>query len=86
MDAETIPFQVNLGYQVPRTKVGDYPVGYLTSPWYFPELETNIAMAYVPIACPRSAPPSESGCPTDTPTRRASRSRPRWSTCRSGSR
>jgi glycine cleavage system aminomethyltransferase T len=50
MDAETIPFQVNLGYQVPRTKVGDYPVGYLTSPWYSPELETNIAMAYVPIA------------------------------------
>jgi len=101
MDAETLPFQVNLGYQVPRTKVGDYvgkqalesartameagsppwthrlvglvlggkpiddyapdfwlvsdttsddPVGYVTSPWYSPELETNIAMAYVPNA------------------------------------
>ncbi len=101
MDAETLPFQVNLGYQVPRKKAGDYvgkkaleaaraaleagspswthrlvglviggkpiddyapdfwlvsdadsddPVGYLTSPWYSPELETNIAMAYVPNA------------------------------------
>lgn len=99
MDAETLPFQVNLGYQVPRIKAGDYvgrqaleaaraaleagsppwthrlvglvlggkpiddyapdfwlvtgesddhPVGYVTSPWYSPELETNIAMAYVP--------------------------------------
>jgi aminomethyltransferase len=101
MDAETLPFQTNLGYQVPRTKAGDYvgkgalesaraameagsppwthrlvglvlggkpideyapdfwlvttttddkPIGYLTSPWYSPELETNIAMAYVPNA------------------------------------
>jgi glycine cleavage system aminomethyltransferase T len=101
MDAETLPFQVNLGYQVPRIKAGDYvgkralesaraameagsppwthrlvglvlggkpiddyapdfwlvttatgdePVGYLTSPWYSPELQTNIAMAYVPNA------------------------------------
>ena len=101
MDVETLPFQVNLGYQVPRTKAGDYvgkralesaraamqagsppwthrlvglvlggkpideyapdfwlisetagsdPVGYVTSPWYSPELETNIAMAYVPNA------------------------------------
>ena len=101
MDSETLPFQVNLGYQVPRTKAGDYvgrqaleaaragleagsppwsqrlvglvlggkpiddyapdfwlvlgatgddPVGYVTSPWYSPELETNIAMAYVPNA------------------------------------
>ena len=24
MDSETLPFQVNLGYQVPRTKAGDY--------------------------------------------------------------
>lgn len=100
MDAETLPFQVNLGYQVPRHKPGDYigkarleevralvedgrppyhmqlvglvlggnpiddyapdfwlvcesesspPVGYITSPWYSPELETNIAMAHVPV-------------------------------------
>ena len=26
----------------------DDPVGYLTSPWWSPPLETNIAMAYVP--------------------------------------
>ena len=101
LDAETLPFQCNLGYQVPRTKEADYigkarleqvraeieagnppfkltlvgmafegrpvedyasdfwlisgadggdPVGYVTSPWYSPELETNIAMGYVPIA------------------------------------
>ena len=101
MDAETLPFQCNLGYQVPRTKQADYigkgvlekvrrqieagkppfknilvgmtlggkpiddyapdfwmisggdggdPVGYVTSPWYSPELETNIAMGYVPWA------------------------------------
>lgn len=101
MDAETLPFQVNLGYQVPRTKEADYvgkaaleaarnqleagnppyvhtlvglrlggrpireyapdfwlvsegadepAVGYVTSPWYSPELETNIAMAQVPVA------------------------------------
>ncbi len=101
MDNETLPFQVNLGYQVPRTKAADYvgraaleaaraameagsppwthrlvglvlggkpiddyapdfwlvlgpdgddPVGYLTSPWWSPELETNIAMAHVPNA------------------------------------
>jgi glycine cleavage system aminomethyltransferase T len=101
MDAETLPFQVNLGYQVPRTKAGDYigkqalesaraqieagnppythvlvgmrlggkpiddyapdfwlisdgsggdPIGYVTSPWYSPELETNIAMGLVPVA------------------------------------
>lgn len=100
MDAETLPFQVNLGYQVPRTKEADYigkaaleaargaieagtppfthtlvgmrlggkpiddyapdfwlisdseggdPVGYVTSPWYSPELEANIAMGHVPI-------------------------------------
>ena len=101
MDAETLPFQCNLGYQVPRTKTADYigkarleevrslveagkppfkltlaglalggrpieeyapdfwlisgadggkPVGYVTSPWYSPELETNIALGYVPCA------------------------------------
>lgn len=101
MDTETLPFQVNLGYQVPRTKQSDYigraaleaareqieaghppypltlvglrlggrpieeyapdfwlvsvdedsePVGFVTSPWYSPELETNIAMARVPVA------------------------------------
>ncbi|MDE0711517.1 MAG: aminomethyl transferase family protein [Rhodospirillales bacterium] len=101
MDAETLPFQCNLGYQVPRTKATDYigrarleevrslveagkppfrltlaglalggrpieeyapdfwlisgsdggkPVGYVTSPWYSPELETNIALGYVPCA------------------------------------
>ena len=98
LDAETYPFQCNLGYQVPRKKTADYigkealetmrakmeagdkpysnqlvgfklggkpieeyapdfwlisedgstPIGYLTSPWYSPELETNIAMGYVP--------------------------------------
>ena len=98
LDAETYPFQCNLGYQVPRKKTDDYigkealevmrakmesggkpysnqlvgfkiggkpieeyapdfwlvsedgttPVGYLTSPWYSPELQTNIAMGYVP--------------------------------------
>ena len=98
LDAETYPFQCNLGYQVPRKKTADYigkealesmrakiesgdkpyanqlvgfklggkpieeyapdfwlisddgstPVGYLTSPWYSPELGTNIAMGYVP--------------------------------------
>ncbi|HET8927741.1 MAG TPA: glycine cleavage T C-terminal barrel domain-containing protein [Microbacterium sp.] len=99
MDNETLPFQVNLGYQVPRTKEADYigkarlnevralieagdppyrtqlvglmlggnpiddyapdfwlvseaetsdPIGYVTSPWYSPELGTNIALAHVP--------------------------------------
>lgn len=101
MDVETLPFQVNLGYQVPRTKEADYigkaaleaartaieagsppythtlvglrlggrpiddyapdfwlisdrdggdPIGYVTSPWFSPELESNIAMGYVPVA------------------------------------
>ena len=27
----------------------DEPIGWITSPWYSPELETNIAMAYVPV-------------------------------------
>ena len=99
LDQETLPFQCNLGYQVPRNKQADYvgkkrleevratmeagnppfkntlvgivfggnpvtdyandfwlvsgeqggdPVGYVTSPWFSPELETNIALAYVP--------------------------------------
>ena len=99
LDHETLPFQCNLGYQVPRRKQADYvgkraleaarraidagsppfrnvlvgivfggrpvtdyandfwlisssdgkePVGYVTSPWFSPELETNIALAYVP--------------------------------------
>ncbi|MBW7471794.1 glycine cleavage T C-terminal barrel domain-containing protein [Marinobacter sp. F4218] len=101
LDAETLPFQCNLAYQVPRNKDADYigkqrleevraqleaghspfthtlvglrfgggavtdyandfwlisgpdggkPQGYVTSPWYSPELETNIALAYVPLA------------------------------------
>ena len=29
---------------------GGDPIGYLTSPWYAPELGTNIAMGYVPVA------------------------------------
>lgn len=98
MDMETSPFQVNLAYQVPRDKPGDYigkavleaqrdridagdypfplkmvgleiggkpiidhapdfwlvsapgtePIGYVTSAWWSPELETNIALAFVP--------------------------------------
>ncbi len=97
MDQETLPFQCNLGYQVPRKKAAAYigkqklnevrtaieagrppfrnvlvgitfggmpvtdyahdfwlisadddPLGYVTSPWFSPELETNIALAYVP--------------------------------------
>jgi len=99
MDQETLPFQCNLGYQVPRKKTADYigkarleqvradleagrepyrlhlvgltlggrpitdyapdfwlisgpeggePLGYITSPWYSPELAGNIAMGYVP--------------------------------------
>ena len=100
MDAETLPFQVNLGYQVPRKKEADYigkaelerardqidagnppykltlvglrlggkpideyapdfwlihqtpdgePIGYLTSPWWSPELGSNIALGFVPV-------------------------------------
>ncbi len=99
IDQETLPFQCNLGYQVPRSKPVDYvgrarleevraaieagkppfkmtmvgitmggmpvtdyandfwhvlgesgddPLGYVTSPWYSPELEINIALAWVP--------------------------------------
>lgn len=101
MDQETLPFQCNLTYQVPREKKADYigkqrleevraqieagnppfknvmvgisfggtpvvdyandfwliraqeggdPIGYVTSPWFSPELEVNIALAYVPWA------------------------------------
>ncbi|UYM03920.1 glycine cleavage T C-terminal barrel domain-containing protein [Solicola gregarius] len=101
MDFETLPFQVNLAYQVPRKKAADYigkaaleaardrleagdppfthklvgmklagkpiddyapdfwlisaieggePIGYVTSPWYSPELGTNIAMGHVPMS------------------------------------
>jgi len=100
IDQETLPFQCNLAYQVPRNKEADYigkqrleavrdqieagrppfrqvmvgirlggapitdyandfwlvssadggePVGYITSPWHSPELNTNIALAYVPL-------------------------------------
>ncbi len=100
LDQEVLPFQCNLGYQVPRKKKADYigrqkleetraeidagrfpfknilvgmvfggkqildytpdfwlisgedggdPMGYITSPWYSPELETNIAMGYVSV-------------------------------------
>ena len=99
LDFETLPFQCNLGYQIPRNKKSNYvgkealetarkqmeegqppfktilvgmvfggkpvddyapdfwlisgpeggdAVGYVTSPWYSPELDTNIAMGYVP--------------------------------------
>ncbi|MDZ7642940.1 MAG: glycine cleavage T C-terminal barrel domain-containing protein [Woeseiaceae bacterium] len=101
IDQETLPFQCNLAYQVPRGKEADYigkqkleeiraqieagnppfrnamvgitfgglpvtdyandfwlimtsdddtPVGYVTSPWFSPELEVNIALAWVPVA------------------------------------
>ncbi len=30
-------------------EAGDHPVGWITSPWYAPELEINVAMAYVPV-------------------------------------
>ena len=100
LDQEVLPFQCNLGYQVPRKKTAPYigkekleavreqleaggkpfkntmvgitlggqpitdyapdfwlvsdenrgdPIGYVTSPWYSPELETNIALAWVPV-------------------------------------
>lgn len=100
IDAETLPFQCNLAYQVPRKKKADYigkqrleavrgqieagrppfrlamagitfgglpvtdyapdfwlisdkeggdPVGYITSPWYSPELQINIALCYLPL-------------------------------------
>jgi aminomethyltransferase len=26
------------------------PIGFVTSPWYSPELETNIAMGFVPVS------------------------------------
>jgi aminomethyltransferase len=101
IDQETLPFQCNLAYQVPRNKDADYvgkaalekareqieagnppfdlvmvgivlggepitdyandfwlvygpdggdAVGYVSSPWYSPELQTNIALAHVPWA------------------------------------
>lgn len=101
VDQETLPFQCNLAYQVPRNKAADYigkaaleqareqieagsppytltmvglvlggepvtdyandfwlvydqagqaPLGYVSSPWYSPELQTNIALAHVPWA------------------------------------
>lgn len=101
IDAETLPFQCDLAYQVPREKEPDYigkerlgavraeieagnppfklamvgitfgglpvtdyasdfwlisgadgdePIGYITSPWYSPELQLNIALCYVPLA------------------------------------
>lgn len=101
IDSETLPFQCNLAYQVPRKKEADYvgkqaleaareqimagnppfkttlvgltfgglpitdyapdfwlitgpdggePLGYVTSPWFSPELGTNIALAHLPVA------------------------------------
>jgi len=101
VDQETLPFQCNLAYQVPRNKTADYigkarleqvraeiqagrppyrntlvgftfggkpvidyapdfwlisgpdggdPIGYVTSPWYSPELQVNIGLGYVPLA------------------------------------
>jgi len=100
LDVETLPFQTNLAYQVPKAKeahyIGKYaleearsrieageipfthkmvgmklggqpitdyapdhwlistsedaePTGYVTSPWFSPELDTNIAMGFVPV-------------------------------------
>ena len=100
IDHETVPFQCDLAYQVPRKKQGDYigkaalerireqvdagnppfkmvmvgmtiggkpiddyapdfwlvsdaaggdPIGYLTSPWYAPELSCNVALGHVPV-------------------------------------
>jgi aminomethyltransferase len=71
MDFETSPFQVNLGYQVPRKKTADYvgknelerqraeidagrfPFAMRMVGLRFggaPELDTNIALAFVPVA------------------------------------
>ncbi len=138
MDAETLPFQVNLAYQVPRTKEADYigkaalegardrieagdppfamtmvglrvggkpideyapdfwlvrpapdgdPVGYLTSPWWSPELETNIALGWVPVDLSGDRHPVV-GQPARPVLRHppACPSTRRWSRCRSGHR
>ena len=116
LDQETLPFQCNLAYQVPRKKTADYigkarleavraeieagrypfrqtlvgmelggrpitdyapdfwlisgddggdPVGYVTSPWYSPELGTNIAMGYVPVEMKDPGTPLKVWLPDD---------------------
>lgn len=116
IDQETLPFQCNLAYQVPRNKQADYigkakleairaqidagqppftmtmvgitfgglpvtdyapdfwlisgaeggdPVGYITSPWYAPELQINIALAWVPVGMAEPGTPLQVWLPQD---------------------
>ena len=137
IDHETLPFQCNLAYQVPRKKKGDYigkaalervraqidagrppfkmtmvgmtiggkpiddyapdfwlvsdagggdPIGYLTSPWYAPELGCNISWATCRWSNRPSARTSPCGCRTSMPASRASPSARRCARSRSGRR
>jgi aminomethyltransferase len=64
IDAGRYPFRTMLaGMELGGKPIDDYapdfwlisaehggdPIGYITSPWYSPELETNIAMGFVPV-------------------------------------
>jgi aminomethyltransferase len=48
---------------------GGDPIGWLTSPWYSPELETNIAMGYVPVEKARLGTPLTVWLPEEYQTR-----------------
>jgi len=116
IDQETLPFQCNLAYQVPRNKAADYigkakleaireqiaageppfkmkmvgitfgglpvtdyapdfwlisadeggePVGYISSPWYSPELQINIGLAWVPLAMTEPGTPLQVWLPEE---------------------